>query len=46
MAGHSPSKVGVNALSPGHPRLTPLNEQDVHARDNRGHDEIINQEQN
>ena len=23
MAGHSPSKTGVNALMPGHPRLSP-----------------------
>jgi hypothetical protein len=30
MAGHGPSKTGVNALFPGHPEIS----QDVDARDN------------
>jgi len=32
MAGHSPSKTGVNALSPGHPRLQQRLPKDVDAR--------------
>jgi hypothetical protein len=36
MAGHSPSKTGVNALAPGHPRLG--NTKDVDARHKAGHD--------
>jgi len=42
MAGHSPSKTGVNALVPGHPRLTvrPRSKEDVDARHKAGHDEV------
>jgi 5-formyltetrahydrofolate cyclo-ligase len=38
MAGHSPSKTGVNALLPGHPRLWRGKIQDVDARHKAGHD--------
>jgi hypothetical protein len=43
MAGHSPSKTGVNALMPGHPRLAsePSNKEDVDARNKSGHDGAI-----
>src|SRR6476620_7686099 len=39
MAGHSPSKTGVNALMPGHPRLS-YSRQDVDARHKAGHDGV------
>jgi hypothetical protein len=41
MAGHSPSKTGVNALMPGHPRLasTDFRKKGVDARNKSGHDE-------
>jgi len=38
VTGHSPSKTGVNALMPDHPRL-PAAIEDVDTRDKRGHDE-------
>src|SRR5947207_11614048 len=40
MPGHSPSKTGVNALMPGHPRLPcrMIRKQDVDGRDKPGHD--------
>ena len=37
MAGHSPSKTGVNVLMPGHPRLSRCT-ADVDARHKAGHD--------
>jgi len=39
MAGHSPSKTGVNALTPGHPRLVRYHKKVVDARHKAGHDE-------
>jgi hypothetical protein len=43
MAGHGPSKTGVNALMPGHPRLasTDFRKKDVDARNKSGHDGAI-----
>jgi hypothetical protein len=41
MAGVGPSKTGVNALMPGHPRLTSFDrfqKKDVDARNKSGHD--------
>jgi hypothetical protein len=39
MAGHSPSKTGVSALVPGHPRLKPCDDlKGVDARHKAGHD--------
>jgi len=40
MAGHSPSKTGVNALTPGHPRLW-RPKKDVDARHKAGHDGVL-----
>jgi hypothetical protein len=40
--GSSPSKTGVNALMPGHPRLTlrTLGKKDADARHKAGHDGV------
>jgi len=40
MAGRSASKTRVNALMPGHPRLSYLAKEDVDARHKAGHDGV------
>ena len=42
MAGHSPSKTGVDALLPGHPRLG-ARTKDEDARHKAGHDGVARQ---